>query len=139
MTEPAEYDAKTTAAVTLAGRKWPIPELGVRQLRYVRRPLLDLTKRLADTDPSLGQSVLLSLTTEEYESLVVEVVFQGLTRAHPSLTRDEFLDMAISDVEMTAAWLVVRRQSGVFVFGDSAQDAPVGEAMAAETKSQTGN
>lgn len=124
MIEPASCDADIPR-VKLAGREWPVPELAVRQLRIVRRPLIDLTDAIAATETeTMGQRVM-RLTTAQYEELC-EIVYQGLTRAHPSLTREEFLDMQASDMELFMAFLVVRRQSGIFVAAGEAP--PTGEA-----------
>ena len=113
MTEPAEHNAGAPT-VTLGGRVWPVPELAIRQLRLVRRPLIDLTNAIAATDDETTGERILKLSTEQYEAMV-EVVYQGLTRAHPKLTREEFLDIAATDMEIFLAFLVVREQSGLFV------------------------
>lgn len=157
MTEPAEFDPKTTPAIELDGKKWPIPRLAVRQLREVRRPLIDLTNRitaarveaatLAGEDPAdiadamirAGSDAFADLSKDDYASLLTEVVYQGLTRAHPKLAREEFIDMPISDDEMITAWFVVRDQSGVFVKLDKTEDQPPGEATGAnQSPNQTG-
>ena len=112
--------------VTLGGRQWPVPELAIRQLRAVRRPLIDLTDAIAATESETTGERVMTLSTAQYESMC-EVVYQGLTRAHPKLSRDEFLDLAASDAEIFLAFLVVRRQSGVYVTRDAEASIP-GEA-----------
>jgi hypothetical protein len=114
-----------TPEVSLAGRRWPVPELAVRQLRAVRRPLIDLSEAIAATESETTGARVLKLTTEQYEALC-EVVYQGLTRAHPELTREQFLDLAATDLELFTAFLTVRRQSGIFV--PAAEAPPSGEA-----------
>lgn len=113
MTEPAAYDANTPT-ISLGGRSWPVPELAIRQLRAVRRPLIDLSDAIAETDEASTGERVMRLSTAQYEAMC-EIVYQGLTRAHPTLTRDEFLDLACSDAEIFLAFLVVRRQSGVYI------------------------
>lgn len=127
-------------AVTLAGKKWPIPELAVRQLRYVRAPIVELTDRINTAyEPVfkdgeiVGQRIkegavdpVVSLSVEDYDRLIVEVVWQGLTRAHPDITLDDVLDMTATPAELFSAWLVVRRQSRIYM--------PVGGASQGEAK-----
>jgi hypothetical protein len=137
MTEPAECP-EGVPAVTLAGQKWPIPELAIRQLRLVRRPLIDLTDAIAETqDETTGQRVM-KLSNEQYAQMT-EVVYQGLTRAHPKLGRDEFLDMSCTDMEIFLAFLVVRRQSGLFVAkpSDAEERSQPGEAPAELSRTGT--
>lgn len=109
-----------TPIVKLAGREWPVPELAVRQLRVVRRPLLDLTESINATGANKAGEWVMKLSPEQYEH-ITEVVYQGLARGTPSLKREEFLDLPVSDTDMFLAFLVVRRQSGLF---KSAEDEP---------------
>lgn len=126
MTEPAVLP-EDVPAVSLGGRLWPIPELAVRQLRVVRRPIIDLTEAIEATETqSTGQRVM-ALGAEQYQAMI-DVVYHGLTRAHPALTRDEFFDMAASDAELFLAFLVVRRQSGIYVLRPAGEAATPGEA-----------
>ena len=126
MTEPTEHPPPVPT-VTLGGRAWPIPELAIRQLRVVRRPLIDLTDAIAATEAETTGERVMRLSTVQYEAMV-EVVYQGLTRAHPKLSREEFLDLPASDMEIFQAFLVVRSQSGLFVTASEAR--PPGEAAA---------
>jgi len=125
MTNLAEPASPT---VTLGGRAWPIPELAIRQLRLVRRPLIDLTDAIAATESETTGERVMKLSTAQYEAMV-EIVYQGFTRAHPTLAREEFLDLAATDMEIFQAFLVVRRQSGLFVTAPS-EARPPGEARA---------
>lgn len=139
MTEPAPYDEKVTPAVTLGGKKWPIPLLAIRQLRHIREPLRIFTERLNKAaEDDKGGGAVFDLPYDEYEALIVEPVYQGITRAHPEMKRDEFLDLAASEAELLAAWFVVRTQSRVFRPAPVKGEGQPGEAMAGETKSQTG-
>lgn len=144
MTTPAAYDEKATPVVILAGTKWPVPLLAPRQLRTGRRLIIDVTlalnPTLADGDDPLkpvlppkvtADEKLVVMSNETYESLT-EIVYLGLTRLHPEMTRDEFLDMPITDAEMYLAFLVVRRQSQVYAAPPASiaakPDADQGEA-----------
>lgn len=144
MTEPAEFDEKTTPAVQLAGKTWPIPLLAPRQLRVCRRQIIDVTEAIAPDvvaladDPatiaeagaSTGDKVM-SLPNMLWERLM-EVVFWGMTRAHPNLKWEEFLDLPITDADMFRAFLVVRKQSGVYTEPkEGAEPAKPGEVPAA--------
>ena len=61
-----------------------------------------------------GIGEVVNVWAAQYADLV-EIVYQGLTRAHPKLAREEFLDMAATDLELFLAFLVIRDQSGLFV------------------------
>lgn len=139
MTEPAAYDEKTTPAITLGGKKWPIPELAPRQLRHIRQALLEMNRRFSAAPKDEVGSVIIELSNAEYESLLCDPIYWALTRAHPTMTREEFDDMALSDGELSLAWFTVRNQSGLFLITKStdtpAGDAPPGEAVAADQKS----
>lgn len=123
MTDPTAH----TPTVTLGGRQWPVPELAIRQLRLVRRPLIDLTDAIAASESETTGERVMKLSTADYEQMV-EIVYQGLTRAHPKLGREEFLDLPATDMEIFQAFLVVRSQSGLFVTANEAR--PPGEAKA---------
>jgi hypothetical protein len=133
MTPLTEY-SPDTPTVALAGKAWSIPELAIRQLRVVRRPLIDLTDAIAATaDETTGQRVM-KLTAAQYADLV-EIVYQGLTRAHPKLAREEFLDMAATDLELFLAFLVIRDQSGLFVAKPAGGEAGnSGEALSSSSE-----
>lgn len=150
MTEPAPYDPKVTPAVRIGGKLWPIPELAPRQLRMVRRSIIDLTNiiqppraeqldgedvaAIAASMVATGDRVL-KLENADYGKML-DVVYYGLTRAHPSLTPEEFETWAIADAEVFRAFLVVRTQSNIYVQVEPGQKAkPPGEVVA---ESRTG-
>lgn len=139
MTEPADYDEKATPTIALGGKKWPIPELAPRQLRHIRRALLDMNRRFNAAGKDDKGSVLVELTDVEYVSLLCDPIYWALTRAHPTMTREEFDDMKLSDTDLALAWFTVRNQSGIFtIVGASdapAGDTPPGEAAAADLTS----
>lgn len=147
MIEPAAFDPETTPAVTLGGKLWPIPELVWRDLRKCRKELLELNSRLnlalgalegeagePDGARAMRYMAVLGdlfdgLSNEDFERLVMGPLHAALCAAHPQLTRDEFDGWRITEAERLAAWLVVRRQSGLFVFGG--EQAPSGEGPGA--------
>lgn len=136
MTAPAEFDPKTTPSVTIQGKEWPILELAPRQLRHVRTALLEMNARLGKAESGDANQVSLqafqNLDDGDYDRLVLQPVYWALTRAHPSLTEDEFMDMRWTDGGLITAWFVVRAQSGLFVFDKGEGSAPdVGEGTAA--------
>src|SRR5260221_7604959 len=110
MIEPAEHDADTPT-MRLAGKDWPVPELGVRQLRKARRKIFDLTDVLIIKAPKnekgeaeLGDAYV-SLTEEQYGDLC-DVIYWGLTRAHAKLSREEFDEWPCKDSELMLGFFV---------------------------------
>lgn len=138
MTEPAEHDADTPT-IDLVGKKWPIPELAARQLRKVRRPLVLLTRAFngaKNGSDLIAAMIELSLTDDQFDQLY-DVVYIGLTRAHPKLTPEEFDSWTISDGELISAFFVVRKQSHIFVVVPPTEgETDAGEAKAPETPGQ---
>jgi hypothetical protein len=133
MTEPAEPGA-CVPTVTLGGRQWPIPELSIRQLRACRRQIIDLTEALSPVveKGENGDARVVTTTGERVMHLLAEqfdqmcdVVYHGLTRAHPNLSPQEFDALQATDSEIFLAFLVVRRQSGIFV--EVRGDAPAAD------------
>ena len=137
--EPAEYDPLKTPAIVLAGKNWPIPELSIRQLREVRGPLMELHKRLfkamyGASSPEIAKlkasATFETLDRNDFERLVVEPVYWGLTKAHPTLKLEEFLDWSVDEQELVSAVFVVQQQSGLFVPGQKSEAAPVADGEA---------
>jgi hypothetical protein len=136
MTEPADFDERTTPVVTLGGRNWPIPELAPRQYTLLWGDLIELTEALDAAEAGAFGSRVLQLTTAQFAKMQ-DCVYIGLTRAHPSLTRDEFLDLACSTGDIVRAFLVVRMQTGLFGKRTGDGDRAPGEAQAAERPTGT--
>jgi len=148
MTEPAEFDPETAVTALLAGKVWPIPELVWRDLKKCRAELLDLSARMSaaidaspdvDGEGDVGRSarhmavmsdVFNGLSNEDFDRLVMGVLFAGLVAGHPGLTRAEFEGWVTSETERQFAWMVVRRQSGLFVFSTEAPAPGEGEGAA---------
>ncbi len=131
MARPANRSAGVKTVV-LGGGKYDIPEMAVRQLREIRLPILEMSEKISSAHgiinrgtedaPDLRwelkegiQEPILTLSRDDYDRLILQVVWIGLTKKLPDMTYDEFLDIPATDGEIFAAWLAVRDQSGVFV------------------------
>jgi hypothetical protein len=93
-------DLSGARAVRLGGRDWLIAPLSLRQILAI-----------ADFVPKLSAISAESLSGERLAPLA-EVLWHGLRRAHPRLTRDEFFDLPITIAELVAALPVVIEQAG---------------------------
>ncbi len=118
-------DLARARTVRLGGRDWFIAPLSLRQIIAI-----------ADFVPKLSALSNEQLSSERLVPLA-EVLWHGLRRAHPRLTRDEFLDLPITITELIAALPVVIEQAGgqrvdAEAGGNrSPEDVPAGEAGAA--------
>ena len=93
-------DLSAARTVQLAGRDFYIAPLSLRQILAI-----------ADHVPKLSGISADAMSGERLTPLA-EVLWQGLRRAHPKLTRDEFLDLPIPLGELVAALPVVIEQAG---------------------------
>ncbi len=115
--------------VIYGGREWQLPELGAKQLRNVRAKIIAITDFLDGTNAETkeGQTAgyrFVHMPDAMYGDML-DVVFWGLTRAEPELTREAFDELKPKDSQLFAAFLIVRRQSGLFVLVPrKAPDAP---------------
>jgi hypothetical protein len=82
--------------IIIAGRAWRIPLLAPRQNRVVLPGLMRLGKEPA----------------EQYGTLL-DIVFAALTRAHPSIAREEFDDWPIATWELVESIPVIAKQTGL--------------------------
>jgi hypothetical protein len=99
--QPAEnLDLATARVVRLAGRDFYVAPLSLRQILAV-----------ADYVPKLSAIGAENLSGERLAPLA-EVLWHGLRRAHPKLTRDAFFDLPITIAELVAALPVVIEQAG---------------------------
>ena len=134
MTEPADFDETKDRYIVLAAKKWPIPDLVPRQLRHVRGPLREFNERLRSSVDKERVGEFIQLSEADYENLLLKPIFYGLTRAHPGLKFEEFLDWPMGEVELMLAWFRVREASGLFDTAPSGAqtdgDKPAGEAEA---------
>jgi hypothetical protein len=111
--------------VRLAGQDFIIAPLSLRQILAI-----------ADFVPKLSAIGADNLSGERLAPLA-EVLWHGLRRAHPRLTREEFLDLPITIAELVTALPVVIEQAGGRRV-DAAEGltarggaAPAGETLAA--------
>lgn len=107
-------DLTASRAVQLAGRTFYIAPLSLRQVLAI-----------ADYVPKLSGITADNLSGERLSPLA-EVLWHGLRRAHPGLTREEFFDLPITIAELVAALPVVIEQAG-----GRRVDAAAGEPQAA--------
>ncbi len=146
MISPAEYDPRKMPVIIWRGQEWPIPELAARQLIDAGERIERITDVLRALDKAAGLPEnyselsdderraidarrgtatlerLYKFTREQFSDLC-EIVYIGLTRAHPKLTAEEFYDTPTSPAEMLLAFYVVRRQSRMYEFAPR-RDAP---------------
>lgn len=110
-------DLSTARPVRLGGCDFHVAPLSLRQILAI-----------ADYVPKLSGIGAENMSGERLAPLA-EVLWHGLRRAHPKLTRDEFFDLPITIAELVAALPVVIEQAG----GRKVEvgEAAVGEAMAA--------
>lgn len=110
-----KVDLAGARTVTLGGREFSILPLSLRQILAI-----------ADDVPKLSGITAENLSGERLTPLA-DVVWQGLRRAHPALTREEFFDLPIPIGELVAALpLVIEQAGGKKV--DPKADAAAGEA-----------
>jgi hypothetical protein len=107
-------DLATCRPVRLAGHDLQVAPLSLRQILAI-----------ADYVPKLSGISMDNLSGERLTPLA-EVLWQGLRRAHPKLTHDEFFDLPITIAEMVEALPVVIEQAG-----GAKKEAASGEAAAA--------
>jgi hypothetical protein len=112
-------DLTTARTVRLAGRDFTVAPLNLRQILAIA----DYVPKLSD----IGAGTL----SQERLAPLAEVMWHGLRRAHPRLTREEFFDLPISLAELVAALPVVIEQAGGGRKADPGSDASLGETKAA--------
>ncbi len=93
-------DRAAARGVRLAGREFYVAPLSLRQILAI-----------ADYVPKLSGITAENLSGERLSPLA-EVVWHGLRRAHPALTREEFFDLPVTIGELVAALPVVIEQAG---------------------------
>jgi hypothetical protein len=120
-----ERDEKVDLAgarpVRLGGHEFQVAPLSLRQILAI-----------ADYVPKLAAVTVENINAERLMP-AAEVVWNGLRRAHPALTRDEFFDLPITIAEMFAALPVVIEQAG-----GRKVDAAAGELSATGLTPATG-
>jgi hypothetical protein len=113
-------DLATARAVRLGGHDFHVAPLSLRQILAI-----------ADYVPKLSSIGADNLSGERLAPLA-EVLWQGLRRVHPKLTREEFFDLPITIAELVAALPVVIEQAG----GRKVETSE-GELLAASASTQS--
>jgi hypothetical protein len=113
-------DLASARQVRLAGRDFYIAPLSLRQILAI-----------ADYVPKLSGITAENMSGERLAPLA-EVLWHGLRRAHPRLTRDEFFDLPIPIGELVAALPVVIEQAG-----GRKVDTDAGESQAASASAMS--
>jgi len=114
-------DLATARPVRLAAREFYILPLSLRQILAI-----------ADYVPKLSGIGVDNLSGERLMPLC-EVLWHGLRRGHPRLTREEFFDLPITIAELVAALPVVIEQAGGKRVETAAGEAPAASASTPST------
>ena len=114
-------DLAAARTVRLGGHEFSIAPLSLRQILAI-----------ADQVPKLAAINADNISAERLLP-AAEVVWNGLRRAHPMLTREEFFDLPITIAEVFAALPVVIEQAG-----GRKVDAAAGELSATGLAPATG-
>ncbi len=115
--EPDEnLDLSGARVIRLASREFHVLPLSLRQILAI-----------ADYVPKLSGIGLENLSGERLTPLA-EVLWHGLRRAHPKLTRDELFDLPITIAELVAALPVVIEQAGGRKVDTAAGEQPAASA-----------
>jgi len=129
-----EYLDGETPTVTWNGAEWPVPLLAPKQNRHVLPAVMRSKVTIADMKTA-------KLSEEQFDDLL-GIVYWGLKRAHPTLTREQFDDVPFSMNDVMKASEVVARQTGAMAEQPkgAGDDTTQGEAQVEDaTKSpQTG-
>jgi hypothetical protein len=100
VTHDDSIDLTAARSVRLGGHEFYIAPLSLRQILAI-----------ADYVPKLSGLTAENLSGERLIPLA-EVLWHGLRRAHPGLTRDEFFDLPVTIAELVAALPAVIEQAG---------------------------
>jgi hypothetical protein len=96
-----KIDITDAAKVELGGHTWYVPVLPLRHSKRMH----PLRHELAQLQPGM---------TEQHVDLMIRVVHVALTRAHPYLTLDQLLDLAVTMDELLGAVPVVLAQTRAY-------------------------
>ena len=120
--------------ITLGGKEYIIPELAIRQRRIAVPLIMKMDTVLRDL---AGKGQLHMLSTENIDDLL-EIVYQGVSRGLPHITKETFLDFVFKVEEIIPAYWTVTAQAG-FEVNAVAPKLP-GEKIGEDPVSpQTGN
>jgi hypothetical protein len=118
-------DIAAAPKVVLAGEKWPVPVLALRQIGIILPQWMRAAQATRD---------FVNLTPDGFAA-IVDVLHAALSRANPELTREQVLDLAIDINEIAPALTIIARQSRILK-EEGGGGAPTGEAQG-ETISPT--
>jgi hypothetical protein len=98
-----------TPKIEWAGKDWPIPLLAPKQNRHVLPAIMRVRHKVRTINVATAEPI----SEDDFEDLS-KIVYWGLKRAHPDLTRDDFDEVSMPMKEMLKAMTVVAKQaSGV--------------------------
>jgi hypothetical protein len=86
--------------------------LAARQNRIIDPLILSLLTLFGEWQTDRA-AALLKIGAPQYEALQ-EIAFQAILRAHPELTREQFLDLPVTLPELLTAFSTIAQQTGVF-------------------------
>ena len=126
--------------IVLGGVSYSVKPLAVRQLRKVIPAVTKLIGELGpiiraaekvkagatDAEDLPGMMSLLqdlSLSEQQFD-LLTEAVWGTLTRTHPAMTKDDFLDLEMQPIELFNALPVVMEMTGLMGKAGEDQRAP---------------
>lgn len=115
--------------VMLGGREFPVPELGIYQLRKVV-PAMSKLVRIFD-DPA---GALMAFDEESFD-LMLDTVFVGIAPGSPGFTKADFDKLPAKPLELAMAMRTIALQSGM-AQAKKPGEPDTGEALA--TASSTG-
>lgn len=109
--------------ITLAGTEYEIPELAIRQNRFVV-PLF--SKVFPVIRDKAKEEKLNELSAENIEDML-DIVYHAMTRGFPHLKKEVFLDWKISISELLAALPVISELAGYGRKDETQMGEPKGE------------
>lgn len=121
--------------ITIAGKEWPVPSMAPAQLVHLAPIVHRRHKRIAEMaakDDSDAEQLAYArriyddtMTTETLQELS-DMVFWGLRRGHPHLSREEFDNLSpVSVVELLSAAKVIAGQTHLFREMKSGETRPL--------------
>lgn len=123
MTEPKNLPDLPT--ILVGGKEWPIPLMAPKQNRVII-PVI----------AKIGGAVSTGNVSQEAMDSMLNVIYVGMTRAHPELTREEFDEMELPMEDQMNAFGVVSLQTGMLAKAD--RSAKLEEIKAGKTKAGDG-
>jgi hypothetical protein len=115
--EDVQAEKPKHPVIVLGGTEWEIPVLAPKQNMIVVPILLDLIPRILNAREEAIEGKTFGylarfLDMETYGKMCT-AVFTALTRGHPAIKSEEFLNMEIGTLELISAVFVIGRQAGL--------------------------